>query len=347
MEQNAGDNAQQIQGQNVYVGMSYSDVKDLCTTLIQSELALYTQHANLEAQQRFNNILNKLLDAMSKIDEKYRSRFQEPAIQFAANETFKEYIRSGKEDLSDDLIDLMIERICVEEYSTKQALIDEARQVLPKLSSTTVAILAILTFSKLIIKNKKSDFIARLQKLSPLLHDIGNPHSIDIAYLEQARCGQSLSFVKASDEFAEMMQKKYSALFTHPIPIDEFKKIVEESEWNKGDAAFLGTLLSLFDVKDNNTSFNYSVLNESIFLVKKKELLDASNSILKHSKPYSKDEVEKFFLEIDKNWQNVFNLFHREDVKSFMISPVGNYIASRKLTKLLGEEISINLFYRD
>lgn len=347
MEQSAGDNAQQIQGQTVFIGMSYTEVKDLCTTLIQSELDSYTQAANAEAQKRFNAILSKLLDALTRIDETYRSRFQEPAIQFAANETFKEYIRSGKEELSDDLIDLMIERIRVEEHTTKQALIDEARQILPKLSSPTISILAILTFTKLIINNEKSEFIANMRKLSPLLLQIGNPQSMDIAYLEQIRCGQILSFVSASSEFLEMMRKKYSPMFTHPISIDDFNRTMIENGWNHGDRYVLLAMLSLFETTGNQLTFNYSTLNKDAFTTKQEELFDASNKLLSFAKKYTDEEVKRFFLDIDPNWINVMNLFNRKDIKSFIVSPVGIYIGSRKLSKILGEEIPISMFYNN
>ena len=99
IQQTVGDHALQIQGQNVNVGMSYADVKDLCTTLIKSEIASYEQMAYSVAQERFERIISKLLEALSQIDEQYRIRFQEPSIQFAAQESFKEFIRSGKEEL--------------------------------------------------------------------------------------------------------------------------------------------------------------------------------------------------------------------------------------------------------
>lgn len=78
MRQTAGNNSLQVQDQNVNIGMSYADVKDLCTTLIRSELATYEQKASIVANERFDSIMNKLLDALAHIDEKYRERFQEP-----------------------------------------------------------------------------------------------------------------------------------------------------------------------------------------------------------------------------------------------------------------------------
>lgn len=347
MEQKAGDGAFLVQGQTVNVGMTYSDVKDLCTTLVQKELAIYEQKASATAIQRFDHIIDKLLVALSKLDEQYKMKFQEPAIQFAARETFKEYIRSGKEELSDDLIDLMIERLTVDEHTTKQALIDEARQILPKLSTSSVAILALLAACKLLFIRRRDGFVEVFKRLTPLAKEVGTPHSMDIAYLEQIRCGQSLSFVNSFSPFVDTMMKTYAPIFTHPITIDEFNNIMAEEGLNTGDHKILGTILSLFKTEGNNMSLDISVVTEKMFVEKNEELIPSLNKVVSRLPRYNADEARQFFLEIDKNWNNVIDLFNRKDIQSFMVSPVGNYIGTRKLSKLMGEYVSIDLFYHN
>ena len=345
MKQIAGDDSLQIQGKTIHVGMSYAEIKDLCTTLIQSELALYTQKANEEAWERFESILEKFLDALKNIDEKYRMRFQEPAIQFAANETFKEYIRSGKEELGDDLIDLMIERMQVDEYSAKRMLIDEARQVLPKLSSASVAILGILTFTKFIFFKRRGDFIEMLRKLSPLILQIGMPQNLDIACLEQARCGQSLSFVTSYKEFVEIMMDTYAPIFTRSIPNEMFEKILVENHWNQGDVKLFLSIHTLFQTEGNSQLFNISTISKNSFAKDNPTLRNAATILLDVMPKFSEKEVKQFFLDINPEWENVIRLFHMKRIHSFMISPVGYYIALRKLTRLLGEEIPLDMCF--
>lgn len=347
MEQTAGDGALQVQGQIVNVGMSYSDIKDLCTTLVQKELENYEQKASATAMQRFDDIMDKLLYALSRLDEQYRMKFQEPAIQFAAHETFKEYIRSGKEELSDDLIDLMIERLIVEEHTTKQALIDEARQILPKLSTSSVAILALLAVCKLLFIRRREGFIDVFRKLTPLAKEVGTPAGMDIAYLEQVRCGQSLSFVKSFSPFINAMMKTYSSFFTHSIPVDEFNKIMAEEGLNVGDPSKFGAILSLFKTEGRDMTLDISMVSNEMFKVKNDELIESVNKVVARLPKYTTDEARQFFLNIDANWNNVIELFNRSDIQSFMVSPVGNYIGTRKLSKLLGEDVSINLFYHN
>lgn len=43
----------------------------------------------------------------------------------------------------------------------------------------------------------------------------------------------------------------------------------------------------------------------------------------------------------------VFNLSNRDDVRTLKATAVGNYIASRQLYKLTGQEIGLNVFYHN
>lgn len=345
MKQIAGDNSHQIQAQTVNIGMSYTEVKNLCQDLIQSELDTYKQDAFVEAEKRFNKISDRLLERLSQLEDSTRQRFQEPSIQFAVNETMKEYIRSGKEELGDDLIDLMIERLKVEEHTTKQSLIDEARQILPKLSNSAVAVLAMLTFVKLIFHRERTEFVRILEKLTSLAGELGTPQSLDIAYLEQARCGQSLSFVTSNKNFVEEMKNTYDVLFSHPVSLEEFNQFMREYGINQEEKTpILLAILIFFDTKAQGMIYKYSTFPESRI---KDEIKKYMNLLKDRLSLYSEEEVRAYFLGISPMWQNVINLFERKDIKSFMLSPVGMYIGTRKLSRVLGEEVSIDIFYKN
>lgn len=349
MQQTAGDNSQQIQGQNVYVGMTYEQIKDLCLTLIQSELAIYKQKANEEAIRRFNAIMEKLLDALSRIDDCARSRFQEPAIQFAVNETFKEYIRSGSEELGDGLIDLMIERIQTEEHSTKQSLVDEARQILPKLSVSTLSLITILTFSRLIIPREKNVFVEMLRKLSPVIGNLNGIGSIDIAYLEQIGCGQSIAFFSGGNDFETTMKNNYDMLFRQPISIDKFNAFMASHGFNRGDDhTMIMAILPLMDTIGRQMAFKQTTIRqEQVVGVMKDKIFNALELLKQEMQPSNDSEVRQFFCNIDHNWSTVSEIFKRDDLKKFILSPVGLYIGSRKLSRIFGEDIPMTVFYHD
>lgn len=345
------DNSQQIQAGHIHIyqGMNSDEVRTLCLDLVQKEIALYKQQAAVESQRRFESLMDKFLDLLSKIDESKRQKLQEPAIQFAVNETFKEYIKSGEEELGDGLLDLMIERMEVDEHTTKQSLIDEARQILPKLSANTISLISIITFSELLIPRNNSDFVELLYNLSPLISRLRSVNSIDVAYLEQVGCGQSFSFFNTGKTFEQRMQSIYNLLFLHPYTIEQYNTFMTQHGYNQGEMSFVArTIMSLMEIKGQKMQFKINAYREELFLEEKRqEMIDAMTLLLKDMTQFSEDEVKQFFVEIDANWVVVFELFKRGDVKNFILSPVGLYIGSRKLSKLFSKDIPLSIFYKD
>ena len=66
---------------------------------------------------------------------------------------------------------------------------------------------------------------------------------------------------------------------------------------------------------------------------------------MEESIPYTKDEVKDFLISINENWNTALGLFSRGDFQSMRLTPVGNYIACRQLTKLSGKKLDMSIFY--
>ncbi|MCQ4936720.1 MULTISPECIES: hypothetical protein [Anaerotignum] len=71
-----GSHNVQIKEQINQYGLSYTDVKSLCTDLIQSELSTYKEEALITAKEREeklrNNIIQKLADEKTKNENIFR-----------------------------------------------------------------------------------------------------------------------------------------------------------------------------------------------------------------------------------------------------------------------------------
>jgi len=172
----------QAKGDINFNGITAETAMEICKYVVKAELAVYTQDARVEAEKRLSDISEKTIDRITSLKEDLLHRFKEPAIQMALNETFKNHIASGNEELGENLIDLLIERLRVQERTTEQSIIDEARNIIPKLSSNTVSLLAIMVFSKLIFPYDKKQYDDLLLKLAPLVERLKN-----IKILEQKK----------------------------------------------------------------------------------------------------------------------------------------------------------------
>ena len=356
MEQVAGDNVQQIQGQQVFVGMSYTEVKDICTTLIRSEIASYTQKANEEAQKRFDFILNKLFDALSKINERFWERFQEPAIQLATSETLRDYIRSGNEELSDKLIDLLIERITVHDHTSQQVIIDEARHILPKLNKNLVDFLAIQTFLKLILSRIRMRFVEILKQVGDFGENISKINSLDIAILNQLGCSND-AVTQYNLSIETILLDSYDSFFRHPISTDELTQILNlspayQKNQLKSKGTSWGQLMLLVELCEESKKCRYKYSsNKTIELyIKGKNNLEISkllNEFESRSVKMTELEIKTYLFSLNDNWKNIIGVFEKQYVKTLEIRPVGYYIGLRRLNKKIEETIPFELFYSE
>ena len=185
-KQRAGDNSTQIQIGTVNSGLGYSDVKEICIDILKTEMERYASKAFDEAERRFNVFTDNVLQRLGDIDGKLLNRFEEPAVQMSFHEATKEYIRSGNEFTKENLIDLLIERLREAETSTTlSAVIDEAIQIVPKLTESTLSLLALIVFSQLNFPCDRKNFEQMLLKMTETVVKASESTPLDSAYLQQ------------------------------------------------------------------------------------------------------------------------------------------------------------------
>lgn len=209
-------------------GISAEAALEICKYVVKAELSIYAQDARNEAEKRLSDISEKTIERITSLREDLLSRFKEPAIQLALNETFKNYIASGDENLEEDLIDLLLERLNIQDGTTEQSVIDEARNIIPKLSLNTVSLLALIAFSKLIFPLNRNQYDDLLTKLAPVAEKAGNVTSLDIAHLKQVGCGFGISAFQVAEPLERQLLSNYDMFFRHPISNEGycFKKCV-------------------------------------------------------------------------------------------------------------------------
>ena len=336
---------------NINNGVSVETAMEICKYVVRSELAIYTQQAEIEAQKRLSDISEKTIDRITSLKEDLLQRFNEPAIQIALNETFKNYIASGDEILGENLIDLLIERLNVKEKSTEQALIDEARNIIPKLSSATVALLTFLVFSRLIFPYDKQKYDSLILKLAPLSERLNHINSLDIAYLKQVGCGTGISAFKTVSSLEKSLLSKYDLFFRHGISLNTFKNVISKFPHllNSLSSNDMEYVIGLLNFGANNVSFNVNSTNrvKEIYNENKKEyLLPIFEELKSESIPFSEDDVRVYHIQKDNRWRYAFDLFKKDEISSFILNPIGIYIGLRQLTQICGEPIPMSVFYK-
>ena len=313
-------------------------------------LAIYAQDARVEVEKRLSDISEKTIDRISSLKDDFLYRFKEPAIQSALNETFKDYIVSGDKELGENLIDLLIERLKVQERTTEQSIIDEARNIIPKLSSNTVSLLAIMVFSKLIFPYSRKQYDSLVLKLAPLTEMLKGITPLDIAHLKQVGCGFGISSFHVTDSLEKYLLSDYDLFFRKDISIDELNDVSRDySElMNTSQVANISCVMSMFATKGQCLSFNVAntkAVTEALRQVNKEQLIPLFEKLKNKAVPFTEDEVRSYHVQKDTRWQYAFDVFKMNQMTTFQLNPVGEYIGIRQLTKICEMTIPLSLFY--
>lgn len=352
MRQESGDNSSNIQiaGDFHHHGITVSDAFEISRSVVKHELAIYTNEALQTAESRFDAIVNRTIDRIKTENTNLFPKFKDPAIQVALNETYKKYIETGDDELGDNLINMLIDRLEVESRNTKQFIIDDARNILPKLSVSNLSFLALHVFSMLSIPtNNRNEYKVILEKLKKITTSVVNMSNIDIMYLKQSGCAMGTPMIHVNEKIAESLLKTYEYYFSDGISLDSFNELATRQQLNRKQELFMNAI-SLSDMLVNNyvgLRFSSRTRFENFFLQNNMPEIKAffEEFITLQNKPDA-NNVKSFHSSIDNNWNSIFALWDREVVTTLSIMPVGLYIGSVYLGRILGMQIPQDIFYQ-
>ena len=333
----------------IHNGITAETAMEICKCVVRSELAIYTQQANETAHKRLDEISKKTIDRISSLKQDLLQRFNEPAIQIALNETFKSHIAVGDEELEENLIDLLIERLNVQDRTTEQAIIDEARQIIPKLSPTTIALLTVIVFSKIVFPYNKAKLEELIKKLSPVIHRIQNITALDAEYLKQVGCGSGNQMMIVNSSLEQTLKGAYELIFREPMLLNNLNEILQK--YSSGDLNRAKVILSLFVLPEDNkflaTVPRQQSINGQVYsIINQDDISSIIDDYKSYTRAFTEDEIKNYFINIDNNWQYVFQLFNQNHIQSLRLTPVGVFIGIRQLSKICGKPIPIELFFQ-
>lgn len=356
-KQSAGDNSNQIIAHTVnqHYGIQIADVVPIVHGLVKSELETYQKVADIKAQTRFEEFTKSLESEIeTKVADKV-NKFSEPSMQYAAREATLGYIKTGDSEQKDILIDFLIQRINSEERSSIQLLIDESIKILPKLSSKCIAVLTLMTYSKLKVTWKKSVLEAAILKLNPIIDRVYDVKNIDLEYLEQTGCITSTIGFKNNENWLQENQKNYPLFFCHLNNEESTDRFFSKYGFIKEENRLVisggvspqefGNFVSCFDLTVEGkvspsllTVENYLQIVDSFRLFAKEDIL----SLLEKRTPMSDTEIMDYYANINPRWVQTVEVLDGK-MSQYSLNLVGKYIGSIHLTKLLETPISLEL----
>ena len=202
--------------------MDEGKMTDLCLKLVNDKLQQLRDDAHEMFMAQVASFSNELFQRIAKLEGKVETleRFANPAIQFALSESLMGYSQRCSDEHKTLLIDSLLERLQVDDVSTKAILLDKIRKGIPTLTQSQVDMLAFLVFKRLTFECKDiTELKAVFKNIDILLGSILKMTSLDFYYLQHTDFVHKFSFASGAG-------------FIEKDLLEQYKYLLEDKSWN-------------------------------------------------------------------------------------------------------------------
>lgn len=154
VKQEAGDNSYNVNaaGQvTITVGLSVADRKEIVRDMLREQMFGIQLEAKQIIESRNEQLMESFLNtAEARFGEKLEEnlgRLRDPGAQYALRSAQRDYCRYGDDSSRDDALDLLVERIGANRPRSENIVIDEAIEVVARLSQKQIDLLCFYTIA--------------------------------------------------------------------------------------------------------------------------------------------------------------------------------------------------------
>lgn len=205
-----------------YIAMDEGKMTDLCLKLVNDKLQQLREDAHEVLKAQVASFSNELFQRIAKMEGKVETleKFANPAIQLALGESLMGYSQRCSDEHKTLLIDSLLERLQVDDISTKAILLDKIRKGIPNLTQSQVDMLAFLVFKCLTFECKDiTDLKVVFKNIDILMDSILKMTSLDFYYLQHTDFVHKFSFASGAD-------------FIEKDLLERYKYLLEDKSWN-------------------------------------------------------------------------------------------------------------------
>ena len=224
LTQTAGENSKNLNVMGDYhEGLSYKDARQVALDVFKANSSVYTEIAKKTIDERVVNITDDIFTMIYSELPDTVEKLVEPAVQDTLLKIQKEYAKNDDPALKERLIALLKNRLKADEKDMETIVLDEALEIVPKLTGIQLNILSLnLTVLRILhheVTNRDTFFhmltskillfysnhMSKTMEYAHLLHftELSGRHSV----LERPRSEMKRSFIPQSS-FKSMARAK-------------------------------------------------------------------------------------------------------------------------------------------
>ena len=226
LTQTAGENSKNLNVMGDYhEGLSYKDARQVALDVFKANSSVYTEIAKKTIDERVVNITDDIFTMIYSELPDTVEKLVEPAVQDTLLKIQKEYAKNDDPALKERLIALLKNRLKADEKDMETIVLDEALEIVPKLTGIQLNILSLhLTVLRILhheVTNSDTFFHMLTSKIL-LFYSNRMSKTIEYAHLQYLGCTGILSEGSTYKPIEEIFRNRYAGLFSRGFSREEF-----------------------------------------------------------------------------------------------------------------------------
>lgn len=322
-------------------GLTYSEVKDLITSVVDQKLLIFKDEAISTFNGRRDDFKKLLIDKVKDLPEQEIAKFKEPDVQLALMEATKISGRKQSGELRNLLADLVVSRIKNDSQGKEELKNIVYNEAISTVNKITIDQLKIITLCYLLHYTSYNAIISWdtfktyiETHLKPFL-DFKNTEA-EFQHIEYASCG-SLSI--GSWDFINIYRQQYSFLFQNLIEQDQLDSVALPAEIKRE--------IAILDAKENKYFIRIRNKEELEKYLKNKKI---DEEIIKKLAPIyethikNNTEIKSKIMEETESGKKLMEIWENSPLKHLSLTSVGIAIAASFFEQVVGEKINIDIW---
>ena len=343
--QTSGDNSKNFLVQGDYhEGLSYNDARQVALDVFKANTYVFTDITKQKINDRaeeikddiFTMIYNELPDRIGQLVE--------PAVQEALLKAQKAYAKNNSSNLKEQLILLLKNRLSVEETDMEQIILDEALEIIPKLSNEQLNILSlhfsVLRLQHSEINSRESFFTVLKTKIMPF-YTSGIEKTTSYEHLRYLGCTGILSEGSTYKPLEEIYRGRYGGLFSKGFDKSEFDSYMGT------DTALFRNLLTACQLDSQKLQFN--AINENVLEYK---IIETGNVQYKEKlinyyrqRVMSPEEIKRNIAESIPEFIGLADIWkENREIKAMNLTSVGIAVGILNYNIKTGSKVNLSSF---
>lgn len=339
--QKSSDNSLNVQaGRDVHVGLGYADVKAIALDVFQANFYNLSEEASNLAKERAEELTTSFLKELSEKKPESLQNMSDPDMQYALYTAQKEYARHGDKEISEVLVDVLIERAASPDRSLLQIVMNESLDVVSKLTNDqldTLSLIFILRYTKKLNIGNTQEFEQYI--MNTILPLVNNLHEEESHYqhLEYAGCG---TVGVSSLDISDAMKKNYLGIFVKGFTLQEYNDVLNGENL---------TGKPLIRCLHDKNLYQLNALSEDD--VKEKCLASGADNQLSNkllelqkSKTVNNDEIKRYVEGIHPQMKMLLDVWNKSSMSNVTLTSVGIALAHANIKRKTNQRYDISIW---